>query len=322
MGVAQKQHLEQLYGGVVSLKEKVYRLLLEGYCATQIANKLQKNKGYISRIIKRLEKAGYIVQINPNEIPKFYIATKKTFNRDKLLPVTPVKKERCSHRLEIVEIQKSTFISQIKVQPTKAKWDKHYVWRPGVEVFQFSYPFKDFGIVRFRRFKSKTKDKLMIILPRIMVNKDDVDNVENILSEYALMLAGWIKKKFDMPLSKPEICQKPHYAVPCREPEIIHALEKRSFKIGEMMADTSPPDCIPEIESTDGRDVVNYLEGINKIKYLEEKLLNNKSLLNKMMDTLEIVVDNQTSIVNVLNNAFSDQNSQSKLKDDSFIDVT
>ena len=213
----------------------------------------------------------------------------------------------------MVEIQKSSFICQILKPPTKATWDKHYVWKKGVEVFQYSHPFKDFGVVRFRRFMSISNDKLLIILPRLLMHKNEINKAEKILTDYASMSASWIKRRFDMPLSKPEACQKPHYATPCRQPEIIHALQKKSFHIGEMMADTSPPDLLPEIESTDSRDVVNYLESINKIKWLEDKVLNNELLLRELMSVLDKISDNQTTIIKAM--------SQQPLKKDSFIDV-
>lgn len=301
-------------------EEQIYRLLVEGFCASQIATKLNKTKGYISRIIRRLEKGGYILCINPKERPRFYTATNKQFIREKFTPLTPTKQTRLSHRLVYVEIQKSSFICQVLSSPSKAKWDKNYIWRPGVEVFQFSHPFKDFGLVVFRRFKSKNKDKLLVILPRLLVHKDDVVKAESILLSYARLSAGWIKRVFDMPISPPVPCQKPHYATPCREPEIVHVLQKKSFKIGEMMADTSPPDMIPEIESTDGRDVVNYLDSINKIKWIEEKLLNNEVLLRELLDKMDMVTNNQSSIINVLNKSFSLEQPRT-LKDDSFIDV-
>lgn len=292
-------------------------MLIEGFCASQIAKKLQKSKGYISKIISALEKGGFVLCINPHERPQFYTATKKKFIRGKFPDLIPSKKSRTSHRLEMVEIQKSSFICQILSKPTRPTWDSIYTWKPGVDVYQYSHPFKDFGVVRFRRFRSNNNDKLLIILPRLLLHKNQVNKAEELLIDYALKSAGWIKKRFNMPVSIPQMCQKPHYAVPCREPEVVQALQKKSFKIGEMIADTSPPDLLPEIESTDSRDVVNYLDGINKIKWIEDKLLNNEKLIMELMSKVDMMTNNQTAIVSTMSKLFLNGN----LKEDTFMDV-
>jgi hypothetical protein len=281
--------------------ERIYRLLIEGLSASQIVKKTKLSKGYISKIIRRLEKGGYILCINRSEKPRFYVSTKKPFTPIKFPDSTPDKTKRLSHRLNMVEIQKSTFQCRILIPPTKATWDSEYEWRTGVIVQQYSYPFRDFGVIRFRRFISKNKDKLIIILPRICLHKDEVTVAEDMLRDYAVKACKWIKKKFDMPVSDPVMCQKPQYAVPLREPELIDAIEKNgTYKVGEIEADKSPPHLIPEIESTDSRDVVNYLDSIRKIKNIEKELINNRNLIHEILDKMEIMGENQANITGII----------------------
>jgi len=300
------------------IEQHVYRLLVGGLCAVQIAKKLQKSKGYISKVVRKLEQGGYVICINPKEKPRFYTSTRKVYNGSKFPPLLPKKETRLSHRLLTVEIQKSSFTCDVLIPPTKAKWDSCYEWRPGVMVFQYVHPFKDVGEVRFRRFVSESRDRLMIILPRLLVKKEEVAGAEELLAGYARMAASWLKKRFDMPLGDVVLCQKPHYAVPALEPELVEALRKRSFKVGEMMADTSPPDCIAEVESTDGRDVVNYLESVSKIKVIEERLCRNGELLSLMLKRLDGVSVNQESIVRVLDGVIGEK---VVVDEDCFVDV-
>lgn len=200
----------------------------------------------------------------------------------------------------MVEIQKSSYICKILKSPSKAKWDSEYTWKPGVQVQQYSHPFRDFGVVRFRRFVSNNIDKLIIILPRICLHKSEVDTAEAMLNDYAVKACRWIKKKFDMPVAIPVICQKPHYAVSAKEPELVDAIDKGSFNINGMMADKSPPDFIPEIESEDPRDIVNYLDSIRKIKSIEEQVLNNRKLIRNILDKMDILGENQENISVIL----------------------
>lgn len=219
----------------------------------------------------------------------------------------------------MVEVQKSSFICKVLVVPTRAKWDSEYEWRPGVCVQQYSHPFRDFGVVRFRRFVSKNKDKLIIILPRICLHKSEVGSAEEVLLGYAVRAGRWIKKKFDMPVGMPVICQKPHYAVSAKEPELVKAIGEGSFNVNGLMADRSPPDLIPEVESTDPRDVVNYLDSIGKIKIIEEQVLNNRKAIQSILDKMELLGDNQGNIISILDSLTKPRELS---KEDSFLDVS
>ena len=89
-----------------------------------------------------------------------------------------------------------------------------------------------------------------------------------------------------MGLGLPEPVQKPHYAVAPREPELVKAFKKGSYKVGEMMGDSSPPDKLSEVESTNPRDITNYLHSIAKIKTLEDELQEMRQMQKQLIDTV------------------------------------
>ena len=273
---------------VENKRYKIYKYLIEGYYPGQIAKHLKIDKGYVSKVIKQLEQGGYIQCINPDGKPKFYAATKKPFKAtSKLTKQTPDKLTRLRHRRNIVEVQKCSFKFKLLSEPQIQKWDRVWSIR-GVKFFQYAHPFENFGNIIFRRAKGSSEDNLIIILPRILIEKPHLKHVERILTDFAVKAGNWFQKRFKCRLGLPEMAQKPHFAVPIKEPSLIPVLQKSSFKVREnIFADSSPPDLIPEFESTDFRDVVNYLEGIEKVKFLEDKL----SIVEKRVDDVEKIIE-------------------------------
>ena len=73
-----------------------------------------------------------------------------------------------------------------------------------------------------------------------------------------------------------------------------------TFRVGELEADRSPPHLIPEVESTDSRDIVNYLDSIRKIKTIEEQVLNNRKLIHNLIDKMSVLGENQEDIISVI----------------------
>jgi hypothetical protein len=287
-------------------KYNIYRYAIEGYPASKIAKFLQISKAYVSYVLNELESTGFIICINPKSKPKFYEKTEKTLNGSKLTSLTPDKLTRLSGRLELVEVQKCSFIFNIvDVADVDRKWDREYVWRKGVTVYQYTHPFENFGSIVFRRFKSENIDELMVILPRILVDKSNLDSVERFLTDFAVKAGVWYQKRFKMRLGLPMMSQSPHFAVPAKEPEIISVLQKASLKVGDIIADSSPPSLIPEIESRDKRDVVNYLEGVDKIKHLEDELRATQNLLSEIKKTVELVSKTQSEMAGILSQMVS-----------------
>lgn len=285
----------------MSRKETIYRLLIQGLSASQIAEKLGVDKGYVSRIIHELRVGGFIICIAPKAKPKFYEKTEKNLNGSKLTTLSPNKLTRLSGRLNTILVQKSSFIFNITdVADVDRKWDREYIWRKGVTVYQYTHPFENFGSVVFRRFKSKNIDELMVILPRILIDKSNLDNAERFLTDYAVKAGVWYQKRFKMRLGLPMMSQSPHFAVPAKEPEVISVLQKATLRVGDIMADSSPPSLTPEIESRDTRDVVNYLEGVDKIKHIEDELHATQNLLSEVKKTIELISKNQSEMGNII----------------------
>jgi biotin operon repressor len=267
---------------------KIYDLTVVGQHASKIAKSLGASRAYVSRTIRRLEAGGYIVCINRKGKPKVYEPTKKTLNSDTLIPLTPDAVKRSSLRLEIVKIQKSSFKFNIVNKPLREKWDKEYQWSKnnGVMIKQYAHPFEH-GTIIFRRFISKNDDFLMVILPQMMLPENEIDSADDFLTQMAMMAGAWIQKRFKMRLGLPESVQKPHYAVPPREPALAKAFKVGSYKVGELMGDSSPPDKLSEIESTNPRDIKNYLHSIDKIKTLEDTVISLMETINQMAKAQE-----------------------------------
>ena len=281
-------------------EERIYRHLIEGLCAKEIHKRTKLSKGYISKIIRRLEQKNLVRCINHHEKIKFYVKTSFHYNQN-AKKVKNEKFPRYRHRREIVQIQKCSFKSTMKYQPTKGKWDSEYDFN-GVKVHQYSHPFKDFGTVVFRWFEGKDGDTLVIILPRFLINREELDNIEMVLYEYAFKSCTWIKKQFNMVLTNPVMSQSPDYCATIREPELIDAVDKcGTFKVGDVWCDKSKPHSIPEFESKDKRDVINYLDSINKIKYIDDMVIENRKLINGLSDSVVVLSENQSRIIDFMN---------------------
>jgi len=266
------------------------------------------------KIIKELEAEGLIVCINPKGRPKFYEATKKPYpiNEDKLTKFTnnnSVKltniscgnKEGKLKRLDppvqggskTVQIQRAQILFHVLVPPpANTKWDKQYQLRNGVKVYQYSHPFKNLGTVVFQRYKSEKTDKLLVTLPRMLVSKEQIRDekaVNDFLIDFAMRAVAWFQKRFKCRLGLPEIATKPDFAVVVEEPELAQALQKYTFKVGEVWADSSPPDNLPEIESKNPVHIINYLESVQKIKDIEDNLNQTTDKIKNLEQQLAII---------------------------------
>jgi len=282
-------------------EEIVYRHLIEGLCAKEISKSTKLSKGYISKIIRRLEKKNMVRCINHNEKIKFYIKTRINYNKN-AVKTENEKFPRHRHRRNIIQIQKCSFKSNIRCLPTKGKWDSEYDFN-NVKVSQYSHPFKDFGVVTFRWFHGTDHDTLVTILPRFLIHKDELDNIEMVLYEYAFKSCTWLKKQFNIVVSNPVMSQSPDYATVVKEPELIDAVDRcGTFSVGEVWIDKSKPHEIVEFESKDKRDVINYLESTNKIKYIEDMVFENRNLLDSLSDTVFVLSKNQRKIIDYLKN--------------------
>jgi len=268
----------------------IYNRLIQGQTLTKLAASIGYDKGYVSRIKEDLVQAGFLIPTNPKCRTKFYSATKKVFTGEKsnlISNLTGGVKQQFSHRLNVVKIQKATFLTDIKSGPDEnLKWDKVYQYTPYVSVYEYVYPFANVGNVRFRRFKGTKNDRLLIITPPMNWELDSGDPKE-FMEQTARHAAGWIQKRFKMKLENLHPCQKPHYAKTLTDPRLIHAAQNGSFNIDGLMVDASAPDEVPEIESEDW-EVINALsKAPERIRSLEYRFSKMEGMMVKLIEQQE-----------------------------------
>lgn len=282
----------------------IYRRCIKGDTQKElrlfIYNKYNRNydKAYISRIVNKLVNTGYLICHNPRSRSRCYYATKKILTSKKisrLIKLEDIKSQRLHGICNIIQIQKSTFITKIKRGPYKTvKWDK--TWNiNNLNHFLYSYPFENLGSVGFQRMVSKGTDQLKIILPRILWNKDDGDPKE-FLREVADRCGTWFMKRFKIELVGLRVCSKPHFAVVLTDPRLIKIAQSGTYNINNYMIDSSPPHNIPEIESSDyeyldeltrcPRRVRELEELVDKLTVSIEKIDTNINNLNDKIDSL------------------------------------
>ena len=121
----------------------VYKRLRNGEIQSKIARSTGYDKGYISRIAKRLVEGGYLVKYSDPGRETFYSPTKKQFlpkHFRQLTKLNPVRHEILRHRRNILKVQKCTFKSRI-VDSSKSniKWDSDPKSLNGVVFYDYSY---------------------------------------------------------------------------------------------------------------------------------------------------------------------------------------
>ena len=268
------------------LYTRVYKELVRGQTLTKLAASIGYDKGYISRIKDELIQAGFLVPINPRSRAKMYSATKKQFTGEfvnKKIKLTGGAKQQLSHRLSVVKIQKATFITEVKTPPrSNVKWDSSYQFNPYTQVYDYVYPFANVGEIRFRRIVSDKKDRLMIITPPMLWERDAGDP-EDYLEQVGRYAAGWIQKRFSMELDGFKSCQKPDYCMTLTDPKLISAAQNGSFSINGMMVNSSAPDEIPEVESKDWEMIEDLSNAPAQIRQLKGEVSEIKGMMNELV---------------------------------------
>ena len=268
----------------------IYGRCIKGECQKEIKvfinNKYKRNydKAYISRIIGRLIEGGYLLCFNPRSRVRSYVATKKPFLLSDVSLLTSMpssKSQRLRGRCNIVQIQKSSFISDV-VGPPKVlvKWDEERKLKNGVTQYQYSYPFENIGSITFIRTVSKKgKDSLLIILPRFLWEKENGDP-RPFLRETADRAGTWLMHRFKMELVGLRVCQDPDFAQPLTDKKLIEMAQRGTYTVNGFMIDSSSPDNIPEIESKDYFDLLELTELPGRVRELEE-------IVNKLAVSIE-----------------------------------
>lgn len=251
-----------------------------------IYNKYKRyyDKAYISRITGRLIESGYLLCFNPRSRVRSYVATKKPFllvDVSLLTKLPSNRSQRLRGRCNVVQIQKSSFITDVVAPPKiNVKWDETRILKNNVIQYQYSYPFENIGSVTFiRTVSSKGKDSLLIMLPRFLWSKEDGDP-RPFLRELADRAGVWLMHRFKMECSGLRVCQEPDFAMPLTDKKLIRLAQRGTYTVNGFMIDSSAPDNIPELESKDYFDLVELTEAPKHIRELEERL-------DRLADTIE-----------------------------------
>jgi len=222
---------------------------------------------------------------------KWYTATKKPFNiksTKELFKLPSSKSQRVHGRCNIIQIQKSSFIADVEKDYSNGyeKYDKS--WKiNGVSNFLYSYPFNPVGEVKFQRIIGKNSDRVKIILPRLIWERDNGDP-KSFLFDVAERCCSWFTKNFHVLLGNPVVCQKPDYAMLLDDSRLVEMAQSGTYKSYDksIMIDSSAPDCLPEIESKD-YDVVNGLaDAPKKIVLLEHRMSKMESALGRIENSM------------------------------------
>jgi len=279
----------------------VYKGLIAGQPLTKLARSIGYDKGYISRIKDDLLQAGFLVIINPRSRCKFYSATKKipteeTVNKNPKL--TEGARQQTSPRLNVVKIQKATFITDIKRPPElNIKWDNKYQLSPYTSVYDYVYPIANVGEVRFRRLQGTNSDRLLIFTPPMHWERGAGDP-KDFLEEIARYAAGWIQKQFKMELSNLRICQKPDYCLTLTDPVLINAAQTGSYDINGLMLNSSAPDMIPEIESKDWETLSDLSKAPEDIRMLKFDVHTLKVEFSELKGMLKVLIAQNQELTN------------------------
>lgn len=283
-------------------KQKIYKFLVEGYAQVQVAKMLNTSRAYICRITGELEANGLIKCISKNSTPKQYKKTKKQYN-----PLSNIKLKndvltRQRLGLSVSQVQggclKANIISR---ERPDFKWDKIYETKTKLFCRQKHYILDPIGKFMVRC----VNNTLCIYTPRFLVDKKDLCDAEEILYGYSEDVRKQLCNESGIRTDKLVFCQIPDKASRMRIGLLEKAVRKYGvIKGGDIHLDISKPDRIPEVESKDYRDIVNYddyidskylLQGISKIKNMGDDIDFLKKAQSKIYG---ICVQNQQFIKN------------------------
>lgn len=265
----------------ISDYKRLYDLLIyQRKSQTEISHILQKDKAQISRMTNTLIESGLIRCFNPRSRDKTYLATKKPFHASELYKLPTSKSQRLRGVCNIIQIQRCSFKAKTLHPPMKdnIKWDREWELNNNVRYQQFSYPFKNLGVVHFQRIKSNNSDIVKIILPRLTWEREN-GNPHKFLLERASECASWFKKHFQINFTPLNVCQRPDFAIPLTDPKLVDLSQHGTYRSGSIMIDSSSPDNIPEIESKDWDTIDGLSNIVPRVAKLEYEVNEIKTLI-------------------------------------------
>ena len=267
---------------------EIYDLCIQGYPAIKICRFLRRDKAQVSRMIKALERSGFLHCINVGDKVKFYEATKKPLTPsdiNQLSTILQKKVRKTDDNPSFINCHAISYQANIN-SIGEVKWDKQWKSK-GVSFYFYQYPFENIGSISFVRMTGKTSDILKINLPRFTWDARK-GSPEPYLKEIASLALDWFHKSFNLSFSGFKRCNGGHYELPVTDPDIVKLAQMATVRLGDFTLDSSIG--FPEFGSTKGYDKLQELFSlIPRVSQLEQdisKLSSMMSNISQQMETL------------------------------------
>ena len=267
--------------------------------ATKIAEIIGVSKQQVSKIVKEIEKEGYIQCDTPNANQKFYSATKKIYNGKK--PITPDGYESTDlGRRPGVIVQKTRYNITIEREYTNFFKDKKS-WKWGNCPFS-KYEVKVFDNFDTFEFRKAGKNKLIVIVPGLCFKKSEISIAHHTLFWITYEALKWFAKKakikFDWKTL--HLCQKPHITRAAHAAWAKRVANNFSLSIDGKMLDSSGGkenwECL--VFNDDLIDAVGALENWDYIPSIQKDVKGLQSRIDAV--EFEILPSLQTSFDKII----------------------
>jgi len=296
----------------------------------QIAKTLGVSHPYIYKIIRQLEKDGYIIKQGKQTCPMFYSATAKSFIRRDVTILSPkdvTNFKKLEHSSEIIQQEKPVLLdrsnyAQNKYTVQKARYDIKIVreytnffddkknWMHG-NCKHYKYKTKVFDHLDEFQFE-KVGKKLIIIIPEMVFNKEEFAIARHTIFSITYEALKWFSKlaKIKLDFKSLHLCQKPHICKKANSPEAIKVARDWSLSIDDRMLDMSSGKADWETTVFDDAvvDVVSALETWSPIASLKSeldaidlRLTDVEKMQPEFFRKIDILIEGMTELKNMVN---------------------
>ena len=319
----------------MSKEEEIYRRLVGTYkdhkgmqqFGQQIAKALGVRHSYIYKIIRQLEKGGYIVPQGKKTCPMFYSATAKLFIRRDVTSSTPKDATKSQGSSQFSQQKKPVLLdrsnyAQNKYTVQKARYDIKIVreytnffddkknWMHG-NCKHYKYQTKIFDNLGEFQFE-KVGKKLIVVVPEMIFNKEEFTiarhTIFSIVYEALKHFSKIAKVKLDF--ESLHLCQKPHICKKANSPEAIKVARDWSLSIDDRMLDMSSGKADWETTVFDDAvvDVISALETWSPIASLKSelddlnfRLTDVEEMQPEIKNKMDILIDGMTELKEMVN---------------------
>jgi len=293
----------------------------------QIAKTLGVRHSYIYKIIRQLEKDGYIVPQGKKSCPMFHSATAKLFIRRDVTSPPPEDVTKPDPSSEFSQLKKPVLLdrsnyAQNKYTVQKARYEINIVreytnffddkknWMHG-NCKHYKYKTKVFDNLKEFQFE-KVGKKLIVVVPEMIFNKEEFSIARHTIFSIVYESLKWFSKlaKVKLEFESLQLCQKPHICKKANSPEAIKVARDWSLSIDDKMLDMSSGKADWETTVFDDAvvDVISALETWSPIASLKSELddLNNRltdveEMQPEFASKIDILIDGMTELKNMIN---------------------